>query len=137
MPERRFGDLIATGAEIPAWARVTGRSGAWRSQAPAQLLEDVNPAQNQTCFCGCVNVKSSNPWGYSSLGRAGGSCSHTWSHPCGVAAGGCWLLGKPRDGCAPSAGGQRGGRHSGRGEPSKVAHGKHPQGSLWESASTG
>lgn len=136
MLERRFGDLIVTGAEIPAWAESLVEVELGEARLQPSCLKMWIQLRIKPASVAAVMLKA-QIHGVTALWDVLGDPAVTpGAIPVGLLLGvaGCWgslgmavLLQR----VAREVGGTRGGGNQARWQ----AHGKHPQGSLWESAS--
>lgn len=70
----------------------------------------MNPAQTQTCFCGCGSIEAQIHWVTTRWDVVGDPAVIPVAVPVHTEVpGDAGHPGSPRDGCAPVAGGQRGG----------------------------
>lgn len=110
MPAWQFGVLIATGTEIPAWAEALEEEEIGEAELQPSCLKMWIQLRLRPAFVAAVMLKLRSM----GLQLAGMCCGNTCSHPCRYqAARGSWPPEKPRDGCAPAAGGCWGGQHLG------------------------
>lgn len=110
MPAWQFGVLIATGAELPAWAEALEEEEIGEAELQPSCLKMWIQLRLRPISVAAVVLKLRSM----GLQLARMCCGHTHSHPCrSQAARGSWPLEKPQDVHAPAAGGSWDGQHLG------------------------